>query len=169
MRSTGSTRLRQRRGVTAPIAVVFIAAGCGAYTTPPPSPTPPPPATSADQHQLDDFAVEFVYRQYWAVLSIISRSPPAQWPGILAAVTTEPELSRQLAAAHNRADHGTPDPTEPTLHITNITGAATTQATLYDCQTTASGTSRGVIATIVRPTNYSTWKVANITIEPTIC
>jgi hypothetical protein len=132
------------------------------------------PIHTADQPtyttlETANYAVESTYRQFWIVIAFLDREPPERWHGILAAVATQPELGRQLQAAINRHQAQTPY-SEPTIHIEAIRGAFSTGAHVQDCQRAAADLPRrSVIATLTRPTQYSNWRVSNVTYRPGTC
>jgi hypothetical protein len=170
------------RALTCAATLAATVTGCGAAAGPPPPSTPAVSVSSATALELANFAVEFVYRQFLTVITLIDQQPPSRWRGMLAAVTAEPELSRQLHTAADRTARGVRLYGEPEPHITAIRGALTTTATLEDCQDTShtgqrdpDGTEhpeprrRHITATLSRTTTITNWKVTAIVLEPTRC
>jgi hypothetical protein len=133
--------------------------------------------------EIANYAVLFAYQEYWTVLGLLDEQPTARWPGVVAAVAADPELTRQLVAAANRRALGLRRRGEPTSHIVAVQGALTTNATIVDCQdagtvTQSDTTSRAVTAGasrtrvtahLVRPTDYGTWRVADVCYSSSPC
>jgi hypothetical protein len=172
---------RHRRLAPALLAMAALAAAC--TTAPPPANATATRTTPPTRAQLAAYAVTLAYQEFWIVLGLIDQQPTTRWPGILGAVATDPELTRQLTNATNRRAHGLRHDGEPISHITTIDGALTTTATLTDCQDTTPtadtdaanhhhpGTvaRQPVIATLTRPTDYGTWRVRDLTYPPGAC
>jgi hypothetical protein len=137
----------------------------------------PTAGASAGQQELADFAVRLAYEEFWTVVSAhLDEQPPVRWPGILAQVAVEPELSRQLAQARSRSARGVHRYGEVTVHVISVEGAQTTRATLTDCQDasgfgdadstgrilSAGPTGLPVQASLVRPDTLSPWRVSDL-------
>lgn len=172
---TSIHRLLARRLSVLCVGTALAAAGCFLSTGDRPS-ARSPESPGRNDTEVANYAVVSTYQQFWIILGLLDDQPVTRWPGILGAVATDPELSRQLAAARERRDDGVRHTGEPMIHISMVQGALTTTATLTDCQDTTTvtevdsagavrhtgGPHTPVAATLTRATPYGTWRVADI-------
>ncbi len=171
---------RARFGGLAAVLVMLLA-GCVhvAGDAPRSGPVRPGPAGSgtASGAQLAEFAVRQAYEEFWWVVSRIDEQPPVRWRGVLSLVATEPELSRQVERAKDRAARGVHGYGEVVVHIAAVRSALTMRATLLDCQDASqsgeaeNGTGRvlstgraGVraVGTLVRDREFGPWRVTDV-------
>jgi hypothetical protein len=103
---------------------------------------------------------------------------------VLSVVAADPELTRQLAQAHDRSARGVHLYGQVTTHITAIRSADTPPATLTDCldashagqatnntnqalNTGPAGTR--IVATLTRERDFGPWKVTDLQTTPDHC
>jgi hypothetical protein len=149
------------------LAILAMACGGPGNTIPTKPGTREQPSYTA--LEVANYAVESAYEQFWLVLELLDQDPPERWPDELAAVATEPELSRQLHAATMRHDTRSPY-TKPTTHIRAIHGAFGTTATIEDCQDTPNRSRIPVTGILFRPTPpFGDWRVREVSYPTGTC
>lgn len=186
MRAFTSRGQRTRRLRSFAVGLCLVLAvwsgACQATSAPGSDPQGASATSTFSRQEVADFAVTFLYEQFWLALSVLDDEEPSQWRGALEVLVAEPELSRQLLAATDRRRRGVSLYGEPVSHVTRVEGAETTVAVLEDCQDASStgvidaagrrttGSRRTeVIATFTRPADYSRWQLSELTYPPGGC
>jgi len=163
------------------VAAGLLLSGCvGVVGGPSPSGTAVsgrPGAGTVSPAELADFAVRQAYEEFWWVAARIDAQPPQRWPGVLSQVSADPELSRQLAQARDRAGRGVHRYGEVVSHIGAVRGALSVRATVIDCQdasgfgeaengagrpVAAGRSGTPVTATLIRDGGFAPWRVSDI-------
>lgn len=176
----------RRTGASACLLIACLLASCAARSdTTQPTTRRTMTTTTVDPTQLARFSVIFAYQQFWAVLPLVDQQPAEQTAGILQAIAEEPELGRQIAAANQRRTRGIHLYGETIPHVTSMTGAEGSDASIEDCADTShTGTVENrtnktvtrnpqrthITAHLHRTSELGHWKVHELTaIEPADC
>jgi hypothetical protein len=168
-------------------ALLGLSAGCvGVVAGPAPTDTPQQrdAGSTASSAQLAEYAVRTAYEEFWWVLDRIDAQPPARQRGVLSVVAADPELTRQLAQAHDRSARGVHLYGHVTTHIIAVRSAGTSPATLIDCldasqsgqaaNSTNQALNTGpasirIVATLTREREFGPWKVTDLQTNPDLC